>query len=65
MSLVIKEMAALTASAHLRSAARKGAATPDELMAFGDSNSWQNEIVGFSKEYSKQVKAHHYEFIKE
>jgi len=62
---VIKEMAALAASAHLRSAARKGAATPDELMDFGNSNSWQNDIIGFSREYSKQVRAYHYEFIKE
>jgi uncharacterized protein (DUF2252 family) len=65
ISQVIKEMAALAASAHLRSAARKGAATPDELMTFGNSGSWQNEIIGFSREYSKQVKAYHYEFIRE
>jgi uncharacterized protein (DUF2252 family) len=65
ISQVIKEMAVLAASAHLRSAARKGAATPDELMTFGDSNSWHNEIISFSREYSKQVKAYHYEFIRE
>ena len=65
IALVIKEMAILAASAHLRSAARKGAATPDELMAFGNSDSWQNEIIGFSREYSRQVKAYHYEFIRE
>jgi len=65
ISQVIKEMAALAASAHLRSAARKGAATPDELMVFGNSDSWQNEIIGFSREYSKRVKGYHYEFIKE
>jgi uncharacterized protein (DUF2252 family) len=64
ISQVIKDMAALAASAHLRSAARKGAATPDELMAFGNSDSWQNEIVNLSREYSKQVKAYHYEFIR-
>jgi uncharacterized protein (DUF2252 family) len=65
ISLVIKEMAALAASAHLRSAARRGAATPDELMAFGNSDSWQKEIVNLSREYAKQVKAYHYEFIRE
>ena len=65
ISTVIKEMATLTASAHLRSAARKGAATPDELMAFGNSDSWKNDIVGLSREYARQVKAYHYEFIKE
>jgi uncharacterized protein (DUF2252 family) len=65
ISQVIKEMATLAASAHLRGAARKGAATPDELMDFGNSNSWQNEIIGFSREYSKRVKGYHYEFIKE
>jgi uncharacterized protein (DUF2252 family) len=65
ISQVINEMAALAASAHLRSAARKGAATPDELMTFGNSGSWQNEIISFSREYSKQVKAYHYEFIRE
>ena len=65
ISQVIKEMAALAASAHLRAAARKGAATPDELIAFGNSGSWQNEILAFSREYTKQVKAYHYEFIRE
>jgi uncharacterized protein (DUF2252 family) len=65
MSQVIKEMAALAASAHLRSAARKGAATPDELMTFGSSGSWHNDIINFSREYSRQVKAYHYEFIRE
>jgi len=65
ISQVIKEMAVLAASAHLRSAARKGAATPDELIEFGNSGSWQNEILAFSREYSKQVKAAHDEFTKE
>jgi len=65
ISQVIKEMAILAASAHLRGAARKGAATPDELMAFGDSNGWQNDMMAFGREYSQQVKAYHYEFIKE
>ncbi len=65
ISQVIKEMAVLAASAHLRSAARKGAATPDELIEFGNSGSWQNEILLFSREYSKRVKSDHYEFIKE
>src|SRR6185312_14676268 len=65
ISQVIKEMAILAASAHLRSAARRGAATPDELIDFGSSASWQTEILAFSREYSKQVKADHYEFIKE
>jgi hypothetical protein len=49
LSQVIKEMAALAASAHLRSAARKGAATPDELMTFANSDSWQNDIISFSR----------------
>ena len=65
ISQVIKEMAALAASAHLRAAARKGAATPDDLMAFGNSGSWQNEILSFSRDYAKQVKDYHYEFIRE
>lgn len=65
ISQVIKEMAALAASAHLRAAARKGAATPDDLMAFGNSGSWQNEILAFSRDYAKQVKDYHYEFIRE
>ena len=65
ISQVIKEMAALAASAHLRAAARKGAATPDDLMAFGNSGSWQNEILAFSRDYAKQVRDYHYEFIRE
>lgn len=65
ISQVTMDMAILTASAHLRGAARRGAATPDEMVEFGGSHSWQGEIIDFSREYSKQVKDYFQQFKKE
>jgi uncharacterized protein (DUF2252 family) len=63
ISQVINDMAILTASAQLRSAGRKGAALPDELIAFGNSDQWQKEILEFSLEYSKKMKIYYHEFL--
>jgi uncharacterized protein (DUF2252 family) len=59
---VISDMAVLTASAQLRSAGRKGAAPPDELIAFGNSSHWQREIIEFSREYTKTMETYYDEF---
>src|SRR6266487_602538 len=65
ISEVINDMAVLTASAQLRSAGRKGAALPDELIEFGNSDQWQKEIVEFSSEYCWKMKTYHHEFLKQ
>lgn len=59
LSQVINDMAILTASAQLRSAGRKGAAIPDDLIAFGKNTGWQKNILDFSKEYSAEVKRYY------
>jgi uncharacterized protein (DUF2252 family) len=65
ISEVINDMAVLTASAQLRSAGRKGAALPDELIEFGNSDQWRKEVVEFSIEYCGKMKAYHHEFSKQ
>ena len=63
LSRVIIDMAILTASAQLRSAGRKGSATPDDLIAFGENTGWQNEILDFSKKYNIEVKKYYNEYL--
>jgi uncharacterized protein (DUF2252 family) len=63
LSRVISDMAILTASAQLRSAGRKGAAIPDDLIAFGGQTDWQKNILVFSKAYSKKVKRYYNEYL--
>ncbi|MBC7875216.1 MAG: DUF2252 family protein [Ferruginibacter sp.] len=69
LSRVISAMAILTASAQLRSAGRKGAAIPDDLISFGSSTDpiaiggWQKEILSSSKKYSNEVKRYYTEYL--
>ena len=60
---VISDMAILTASAQLRSAGRKGAAIPDDLIAFGHTSDWQNKLLDYSKTYSGVIRNYYSEFI--
>ncbi|MEO7045203.1 MAG: DUF2252 family protein, partial [Ferruginibacter sp.] len=54
---VIKDMASLTASAHLRGVGRKGSCTADDLMAYGNSTSWQTELLEYAVYYKHKVVA--------
>ena len=63
LSQVINDMVILTASSQLRSAGRKGAAIPDDLIAFGKNTGWQKSILDFSKEYSGVVKKYYNEYM--
>lgn len=63
LSQVINDMAILTASAQLRSAGRKGAAIPDDLIAFGKNTTWQKNMLDFSKGYSAEVKRYYNEYL--
>jgi uncharacterized protein (DUF2252 family) len=63
LSKVISDMAILTASAQLRSAGRKGAAIPDDLIAFGGQTDWQKNTLSFSKNYSNEVNKYYNEYL--
>lgn len=52
---VIEDMAMLTASAHLRSIGRKGSCSADELIAYGNNNNWQKEIINYAWQYKRKV----------
>lgn len=53
---VIDDMAALTASAHIRSSGRKGSAIADELIEFGTRTNWQKELIDYAFKYAQKVK---------
>jgi len=60
---VVQDMALLTASAHLRSAGRQGAALPDELIAFGGDHHWQKGVLDYAAAYSEQAKKDYREYF--
>jgi uncharacterized protein (DUF2252 family) len=62
---VINDMAMLTASSQLRSSGRQGSAIADELIAFGQSDHWQQAILQYAIDYSHQVKKYYWEFSKD
>ena len=59
---VIDDMAVLTASAQLRSGGRQGSAITDELITFGQDDKWQEGVLEYALNYSKQVKKDYEEF---
>ncbi len=60
--LVIDDMALLTASSQLRSSGRQGSAISDELIAYGQNNQWQEEVLNYSLKYARQVKKDYKQF---
>jgi uncharacterized protein (DUF2252 family) len=62
---VISDMAALTASAQLRSGGVQGSSIIDELSAFGKSDDWQQPLLDYSKKYSEKVKRDYLQFLKD
>lgn len=60
---VIDDMAALAASAHLRSSGRQGSAITDELIAFGGNTDWHDKLIDYSKKYTKQAKNDYEDFV--
>jgi uncharacterized protein (DUF2252 family) len=60
---VINDMAILTASAQFRSGGRQGSAIADELIAFGQNNQWEDAILKYALQYTKQVKKDYKEFM--
>lgn len=62
MYTVIDDMARLTASAQLRSSGRQGAVVADELIAFGEKEDWQNEIIEYAFAYVETIKKDYKDF---
>ncbi|WP_179413412.1 DUF2252 domain-containing protein [Mucilaginibacter sp. E4BP6] len=60
---VIDDMAALTASAQLRSGGIHGSAIIDELEAWGTDQQWQDIIIEYSRKYAEKVKRYYKQFV--
>ena len=60
---VIRNMALVTASAQLRSSGRQGSAIADELIAFGNGNSWRKDLIDYAYEYAHKVKEDYLQFV--
>jgi len=60
---VIDDMAALTASAQLRSGGIRGSAIIDELEAWGTDQQWQDTIIEYSRKYAEKVKRYYKQFV--
>src|ERR1700761_1258639 len=65
MYQVIDDMAALTASAQMRSGGMKGSGTLDDLMAFGADQGWQEAVISYARHYALTVKTYYREFQKD
>lgn len=64
MYQVIDDMAALTASAQLRSGGIQGSAVIDELMAFGLDQGWQEAVSEYARKYAIKVKRYYKSYLK-
>jgi len=60
---VVTDMAALTASAQLRSSGRQGSAIADNLIAFGARKQWHKPVFDYARQYAAQVKIDYNEFV--
>ena len=62
---VIGDMAALTASAQLRSGGIQGSSIIDDLCAFGKADNWQQEVFTYAEKYADKVKKDFGQFSKD
>ncbi|WP_461451989.1 DUF2252 domain-containing protein [Mucilaginibacter sp.] len=62
---VIDDMAALTASAQLRSGGMHGSAIIDELQAWGSDQQWQDTVIEYARKYAEKVKGYYNQFVKD
>lgn len=59
---VIRTMAVITASGHLRSAGRQGSSIADELIDFSQQTQWQKDLVAFCENYPNKVHQDYFTF---
>src|ERR1700712_1985455 len=64
MYQVVDDMAALTASAQLRSGGIRGSANIDDLMAFGADQGWQETVIAYARKYSRKVNLYYKNYLK-
>lgn len=64
ISRVVRDIALLTSSAHLRSSGRQSAAIADDLIAFGRSAAWQQPVLDYAIDYAAKVKDDYQSFTK-
>lgn len=62
---LVENMALLTASAQLRSSGRQGSAIADELIAFGQSTTWQEPVQTYAQTYARQVKSDYIQYTED
>jgi uncharacterized protein (DUF2252 family) len=62
---VIDEMAMLTASSQLRSGGIQRSATIDDLMAFGKTDEWQDQLLSYAAKYANKMKAYYKQYLKD
>jgi uncharacterized protein (DUF2252 family) len=65
MYQVVDDMAALTASAQLRSGGMQGSGTIDELMAFGADQGWQEAVISYARNYAAATKKYYRQYLKD
>lgn len=64
LQVVLGTMANVVAWNHLRSAARQGAALPDDLMRFAGIRSWIPGVARYAEQYGRRVKEYHEVFCR-
>ncbi|MFD2144344.1 DUF2252 family protein [Mucilaginibacter antarcticus] len=60
---VIDDMAAITASAQLRSGGMQGSANIDDLTAFGNDKGWQEHLINYALKYADKVKQNYGQYL--
>ena len=60
---VIKDMALLAASSQIRSSGMQGSAVIDELTSFAQAGDWQETLLKYAMDYSKQVSKDFNQFL--
>ncbi len=61
---VVYDMAVLTASAQLRSSGRQGSAIADELITFGNDDSWQEGVLTYATRYAEKMEQYYKDYRK-
>ncbi|MFC0185832.1 Uncharacterized conserved protein, DUF2252 family [Pseudarcicella hirudinis] len=55
LSVIIETLAQITASGHIRGCGRRNCSTIDDLVDLVKTETWQNQVIAFAREYSQQV----------